>query len=1119
MSLEIFEADRQEQLADALFQRIRQERREQGPFYQSTVLVSSTGMARYLELSYAQQAGICAGVNFQLLRPFVQAELQRARLLDGDPELSPLRLQWLLFDCLMRRDSARWGLRSKVLQRFLEPSHPRLQIRAWQLAGQLARLYDHYAMHRPEWLCDWLQKSDYPAMGSLPHASWQIQLFHELAESSGIESQLLGLALHHYDQLEHIRPQMMSADTPIHLYGLSALAPQFLSFFKKMARARQVVAYHLVPSQAYLGDLPKKIRLDELFEPQEPSRDGSNALLVQSGQLAARLQSLLLGMDFPIGETPSEPENQADGRSLLQQVQASIRHNVAMSAFRCDGSLSFHTCPSPLRELEVLQQQLLVFLQADPSLQAEDILVLMPALEDYRALIEFVFARTLAVGQQPAVRLPYSIVGPTPMDASVPGRFLAALMQFVSGRQNFTDFQALLDFEPVRSHLGLADSEVEALGTCLQAAGVRWGLDAATRQQQDQPDSDAFTWDAGLNTLMDQLMTGSRYISEQAMLGAGSRMPEVIGACAQVLRSLATFIRLRQQQQPFIEWAQGLRQVLQDVLGNSEEALAWIQPVLHGLQAACEQASDLPIGLGLFSDILLKQTGALSGAGPLFRRGVHFASLETARHIPARVICLLGMNEGQFPRVQTALDFDLTQAQRQMTAQLQGRDRLQEIHYLGDRSQRDEDRQLFLDSLMSARERLYISSVGQLQGPHNVQAPSIVVTELEQFLQAALPSGVAELRIQHPLQAWSAVNFQQPQPDATAPLAPIQFDAALAVDPTEAPPAVPFYASVAERLPPSAPAAEGVYHMDALLRFFKDPAADYLYKQYAIDFKDVEWLAQSLDEEPLQSLNGLDLWALRQRVYTDYMEQPAAKAFDRARYRAHLSRQGALPAGQLGAQVWQQTLNPLLDFLQQFLGSRAWMQRQIIWQRAHVDVHASSLQAADGVQLVVLNTALRHSNGWEAKAALELFARHTLFGGETLALCLKSCQAYKLDAPLPQSEAWLLRLLQAYQAGQHRPLSFSYKIAEAWWQLRTKSPEVDAQEHLRMAYASCWEGSAFGGGSGDQSAAQRLCFAGDSPAKPGSASADLFMHHAQQLLGPFPEWLEHLNCLEGSEHV
>ena len=178
------------------------------------------------------------------------------------------------------------------------------------------------------------------------------------------------------------------------------------------------------------------------------------------------------------------------------------------------------------------------------------------------------------------------------------------------------------------------------------------------------------------------------------------------------------------------------------------------------------------------------------------------------------------------------------------------------------------------------------------------------------------------------------------------------------------------------------------------------------------------------------------------------------KTFDRARYRAHLSRQGALPAGQLGAQVWQQTLNPLLDFLQQFLGSRAWMQRQIIWQRAHVDVHASSLQAADGVQLVVLNTSLRQSNGWEAKAALELFARHTLFGGETLALCLKSCQAYKLDAPLPQSEAWLLRLLQAYQkAGQHCPFSFSYKIAEAWWQLRTKSPEVDAQEHLNPMQA------------------------------------------------------------------
>ena len=99
-------------------------------------------------------------------------------------------------------------------------------------------------------------------MGSLPHASWQIQLFHELAENSGIESQLLGLALHHYDQLEHIRPQMMSADTP----NSSVWSKRFSASVFIAARARQVVAYHLVPSQAYLGDLPKIRRLDELFE-------------------------------------------------------------------------------------------------------------------------------------------------------------------------------------------------------------------------------------------------------------------------------------------------------------------------------------------------------------------------------------------------------------------------------------------------------------------------------------------------------------------------------------------------------------------------------------------------------------------------------------------------------------------------------------------------------------------------------------------------------------------------------------------------------------------------------------------------------------------------------------
>mgnify|MGYP006085432867 CR=1 FL=1 len=1125
MGLEIVEADRQEQLAAALFRRIGSERRGQGPFYQSKVLVPSTGIARYLELSYAQQMGMCAGVNFQLLRPFVQAELQRGCLLDAAQELSPARLQWRLFERLRGRDFSSWGLRSQVLQRFLEPSHPRFQLRAWQLAGQLAHVYDHYAMHRPECLCDWLQGTDRPILGSLQHADWQIQLFRALADDLRrskleIESQLLGLALYRYQQADAFGAQLNGLETPIHLYGLSALAPQFLAFFKKIAQGRQVFAYHLLASQAYLGDLPKKMRLNDHCEPQEPASDGSNALLIQSGQQAARLQSLLLALEFPIGETPSVPEKDGDSLSLLQQVQVSIRNNEAMSAFQADGSLSFHTCPSPLRELEVLQQQVLVFLQADPTLQLEDILVLMPKVEDYRALIELVFARSLAVGQQPAVRLPYSIVAPTPLDASVPGRFLVALMQFVRGRQNFSDFQVVLDFEPVRRHLGLTDSEVEALGTCLQAAGVRWGLDAATRQQQGQPDTDAFTWDAGLNALMDLLMNGSNYISSQSMLGAGSRMPELIGICAQAVRSLATLIRLRHQEQPFAIWAEGLRSVLQDLLGKSEEAQEWIRPVLNAVQTACDQSSSQPIAAELFFEILLKQSGVLIGAGPFFRRGIHFATLEAARHIPARVICLLGMNEGQFPRGQKALDFDLTQTQRQLAAQLEGRDRLQEIHFLGDRSQRDEDRQLFLDCLMSARDRLYISSVGQVAGPHSVQAPSIVVTELQQFLQAALPSDVTALHVQHALQAWGALNFQQPQPGATDPLVPIHFDPALAVDPEMAQAAVPFSQPPMQRSQSTALApASGVHSLQAILRFFRDPAADYLHKQYAIDFKDVEWLALSQDEEPLQALNGLDLWSLRQRVYTDYLAQSKASVFDRERYRKHLTVQGALPVGQLGAQVWQQTLSPLIDFLQQFLGRRSWQQRRTSWQRTHLELHTSSLQDAAGKQLVVLNAALRQQKRWEAKAALELFARHTIFGGVSIVLCLKSCKAYQLDVPLPQSEVWLQHLLQAYQDGQHSPFSFSYKIAEAWWQLRTESPATDAQAHLRIAYERCWEDTAFGGASGDQSAAQRLCFAGDSPAKLGSASAELFMHNAQQLLGPFPEWLKYLKCLEGGEHV
>ena len=74
---------------------------------------------------------------------------------------------------------------------------------------------------------------------------------------------------------------------------------------------------------------------------------------------------------------------------------------------------------------------------------------------------------------------------------------------------------------------------------------------------------------------------------------------------------------------------------------------------------------------------------------------VSFCTLLPMRSIPFRVVCLLGMNDGDYPRRQTGNSLDLMQYHRQK----------------GDRSRHDDDRYLFLEALLAAQDYFYISYV------------------------------------------------------------------------------------------------------------------------------------------------------------------------------------------------------------------------------------------------------------------------------------------------------------------------------------------------------------------------------------------------------------------------
>ena len=117
------------------------------------------------------------------------------------------------------------------------------------------------------------------------------------------------------------------------------------------------------------------------------------------------------------------------------------------------------------------------------------------------------------------------------------------------------------------------------------------------------------------------------------------------------------------------------------------------------------------------------------------------------RAIPFRLVCILGMNDGDYPRSHQAQSFDLMN---------------QRGHYRpGDRSRRQDDQYLFLEALLSAREQLYISWIGRSIRDNSARPPSVLVSQLRDFIARAWQSSeqgeqyLASLTTQHPLQPFS----------------------------------------------------------------------------------------------------------------------------------------------------------------------------------------------------------------------------------------------------------------------------------------------------------------------------------------------------------------------------
>lgn len=858
---------------------------------EEVIVVQSKGMEHWISLELARRHGICANTRFPFPNRFLE---DMDRRLTGNPPPSgafePDRMRWRILALLQ-------GLiqhpEFEAVRDYLFEDHQGL--RRFQLADRLAHLFDQYLVYRPDMILEWESNTK---------GGWQAKLWRELIHAYPEETHRAARAKNLLRLLES-PPSAGTLPERVCVFGISALPRFHMDLLAAVARYTPVNLFLMNPCREYWGDIASD-RDISLAAAYAGSGVAESDLHFEQGH-SILASTGMMGRDFfdMIHDyAPEEHEYFSDPKdgTLLHAVQSDIlklrqrgRSGIKTQIQRHDDSIRIHACHSPFREVEVLYDSLLERFERDPNLRPADVLVTMPDIETYAPFIQAVFNAPDAGD----IQIPYSIA-----DRSVRGKseLISTFLSLLDlGRERFALSRVLsiLESPSVLRRFRLSENDLEIVRAWATETGIRWGLDQGNRERLNLPAFHENTWAAGLQRLLlGYAMAGGDEHTFEGLLP----FDQLEGGDADVLEKFLEFTSAMFQLLPRLEhpappgiWHHTLNRILDCFFEPGEEAqreaLA-LRLAINELQEASETHSneEPPI---LHLDVIrcfLGQRFQREGLGFGFMTGgVTFCAMLPMRSIPFRIICCLGLDSDAFPRTHRTPDFDLM-ARRPRP---------------GDRSRRKDDRYLFLETLLSARDHLHLSYVGQSQKDNAPLPPSVLVSELLDAIERGFETPeipiLEHLVARHPLQAFSPDCFAEDAAPHSYSQENLRSAAALVSGPRTPP---PFFSA-----PLSSPGPEQrEVDVEKLIRFFRNPAAFLLRERLGLVIQEAEGPPEDL--EPF-AIEGLERYQLAERLAAQCVKgEDPWKEFDRAR------SAGRLPHGPAGRSLFERLTREVRGFVE-----------------------------------------------------------------------------------------------------------------------------------------------------------------------------------------------------------
>jgi len=733
----------------------------ENPLATELIVVQHPGIQRWISHQLTLKNGISANTRFLFPNELLQIAYKEV-IQDYENTWDTDQLQWYLFDLLLSIPN---DPEFKLLESYQNINK---ELKSFQLAAQLSHLFDQYDMFRPEMMEKWEAGKE---------NNWQAGLYRSLPAKVRSKRKYM-VQKQFRENLNKIQLPLTKIPERISFFGISYLPPLHLEVLGGLSQLINIHFYHLNPSPLFWGDLfSKKKMIKELTKnPEIPAKDQyfpeANPLLASCGTYGQEFCNSIVNLQIvnekEMYNDQSLSSNETGKISLLNSIQKDIYYlkdpeirpkTEKPIVAKDDYSIQFHSCHSPMREIEVLKNALLNMF-ANDDINPQDVLVMTPDIDHYAPLIQAVFSKD----PNEQHYIPYSVTDRVFVKESVVIQYFLKLFEVVQGRFTLIDVFSPMASTAIKDKFQLTDNDLSLIKEWLEAVNVRWGIDGDFRVKKDVPNTYENTWQYGIDRIVTGFgMPGFDHYLLQENTNLQNILPfdHIEGNNAILFGRFLDYFNILSsmaingensiyKQRTLNEWHLFFDWVIESLFKDHAD---WSNEI-HLIRESISRLKNIEletdftrkIAIDGLLDYFQSEFSKILNESGFTGQGVTFAAMKPMRSIPFKIIALIGMNDKVFPRIEKNISFNLSEGRQ-----------------AGDRSVKGEDRYLFLETLISARQTLYLSYIGQSIKDNSTLAPSTLVSELLDYIQTGYLSKTELKRIvfDHPLQAFSPRNFSE----------------------------------------------------------------------------------------------------------------------------------------------------------------------------------------------------------------------------------------------------------------------------------------------------------------------------------------------------------------------